>query len=260
MPTHLDEILAPGALRAVFQPVVDLTDGARAVFAYEGLIRGPVSTNFAEPDVIFGYVRRKRHEDRVDRACVAAILREARALPAGPLININVHAATLARARGFVDEVVGEAERTGIDPSRVVVEIVEHGSAWNEPRFLGAIERVRACGLRVALDDIGAGLSNYKMILDTHPDFFKIDRYVVTGCDRDSSRKKVLTSIRDLAAAFGARAIAEGVEIGEEARTLLSLGIELMQGYLFARPQSAATLRAMDEGAELTANVAEADF
>lgn len=254
MPTHLDEILAPGALRAVFQPVVDLTDGARAVFAYEGLIRGPASTNFAEPDVLFGYVRRKRHEDRVDRACIAVILREAGALPAGPFININAHAATLARVRGFADEIVDEAERSGIDPSRVVVEIVEHGSAWNEPRFLGAIERVRARGLRVALDDIGAGLSNFKMILDTQPDFFKIDRYVVTGCDQDSSRRKVLTSIRDLAAAFGARAIAEGVEIGEEARTLLGLGIELMQGFLFARPQPASALRAMEDRALIAWN------
>ncbi|MEO8382618.1 MAG: EAL domain-containing protein, partial [Acidobacteriota bacterium] len=236
MSTHLETILAPGALRPVFQAIVDGVAGGTPVFAYEGLIRGPASTNFEQPDVLFGYVRRRRCEERVDLACVRSILAAAPLLPSTASISLNVHAATLGRVRELGDLVVAAAEENGIAPHRIIMEIVEHGSAWSAPHFLAGIARLRQLGLRIALDDVGAGLSNYRMILDTCPDFFKIDRYLVTGCSDDGDRRKVLTSIRDLAAAFGAQAIAEGVETEEEWRTLADLGIRLMQGFLFARP------------------------
>ena len=245
MHTHLEMLLTPGSLSPVFQAVVDGSAYGAPVFAYEGLIRGPVATNFEQPDVIFGYVRRLRCEERVDLACVRAILDEASLLPAGAVVSINVHAATLGRVRDFGDLVVAEARANGIAPDRIVLEIVEHGSAWSAPHFLAGIENLRRLGLRIALDDVGAGLSNYRMILDTRPDFFKIDRYVVTGCCADPDRRKVLVSIRDLAEAFGARVIAEGVETEQEAETLAELGIALMQGYLFARPMPARSQSGM---------------
>ena len=238
MSTHLEKLLAPGALTAVFQPIIDTAHDATRVFAYEGLVRGPASSNFQEPDVLFSYVRHKRGEERIDRACVTAILRAAPRLPEESRMSINVHAATLGRDREFADYVVSEARRHDIVPNRIMLEIVEHGSAWNEPHFLAGVARARQLGVAIALDDIGAGLSNYKMIIDIHPDFFKIDRYLVMGCPNDGDRRKVLASIRDLAKSFGGRTIAEGVENEEERRCLMDLDIELMQGFLFARPQS----------------------
>lgn len=240
MQTHLDALLAPDALRAVFQPIFRIAaDRAPEVFAYEGLIRGPKDSNFQQPDVLFGYVRRRRAEDRIDRACMKTILRAASALPAQAVVSINVHAATLGRDAGFGEAVLAEAEKNGLEPRRIMLEVVEHGSAWSEPDYQGGIARLRRLGLAIALDDVGAGLSNYKMILDTRPDFFKIDRYLVTGCREDATRRTVLTSIRRLAEDLGARVVVEGVEVAEEVGTLLSLGFELVQGFLFARPQPA---------------------
>jgi EAL domain-containing protein (putative c-di-GMP-specific phosphodiesterase class I) len=247
MSTHLERLLVPEALTAVFQPIVDTADGGARVFAYEGLVRGPASSNFEQPDVLFSYVRLKRGEERIDRACVAAILRAAPRLPSETRMSINVHAATLGREREFPDYVVAEACRNGIAANRIMLEIVEHGSAWDEPHFLAGVARARQLGLSIALDDIGAGLSNYKMIIDIHPDFFKIDRYLVMGCSSDGDRRKVLTSIRDLARSFGGRTIAEGVENEEELRCLIDLDIELMQGFLFARPQSARTFQSFGD-------------
>jgi EAL domain-containing protein (putative c-di-GMP-specific phosphodiesterase class I) len=238
MRTHLDALLAPGALTAVFQPIVRIGSEREEVFAYEGLIRGPEG-NFHHPDVLFGYVRRRRAEDRIDRACMRSILAAATILPRDSMVSINVHAATLGRDAAFGDAVVAEAEANGVDASRLILEVVEHGSAWNEPRYQGGIARLRQLGLAVALDDVGAGLSNYKMILDTRPDLFKIDRYLVHGCRDDASRRIMLASIHRLAADLGARVVAEGVEADDELRTLLDLGFELVQGYLFARPQPA---------------------
>lgn len=239
MLTHLDALLAPDALRAMFQPIVRIGNGTPEVFAYEGLIRGPAGSNFEQPDVLFGYVRRRRAEDRIDRACMETILRAAALLPVDALVSINVHAATLGRDGAFGDAVLFEAEKNGVEARRIILEVVEHGSAWNEPDYQGGIARLRALGLTIALDDVGAGLSNYKMILDTRPDYFKIDRYLVTGCREDPIRRTVLASIRCLANDLGAGVVAEGVEVAEEAGTLLSLGFELAQGFLFARPQPA---------------------
>ena len=247
MSTHLENLLAPGALRAVFQPIIDMRRSGTRVFAYEGLVRGPANTNFEQPDVMFSYVRLKRGEERIDRACVAAILRAAPQLPSEARVSINVHAATLGRDRNFADSVVAEAHRRAVDPTRLMLEIVEHGSASNEPHFLAAVARARQLGVSIALDDIGAGLSNYKMIIDIHPDFFKVDRYLVMGCAKDADRRKVLKSIRDLARSFGGRTIAEGVESEEELACLMDLGIELVQGFLLARPGTAQAFRPAGE-------------
>lgn len=240
MQTHLDALLAPDALRAVFQPIFRIVgDRAPEVFAYEGLIRGPEGSNFQHPDVLFGYVRRRRAEDRMDRACMKTILRSASALPVQAMVSINVHAATLGRDAGFGEAVLAEAERNGIESRRIMLEVVEHGSAWSEPDYQGGIARLRRLGFSIALDDVGAGLSNYKMILDTRPDFFKIDRYLITGCRDDETRRTVLASIRRLADDLGAGVVAEGVEVAEEVGTLISLGFDLVQGFFFARPQPA---------------------
>ena len=91
-----------------------------------------------------------------------------------------------AREAAFGDAVLREAIRNEVDPRGIVLEIVEHGSAWSEPDYRGGVARLRQLGFSVALDDVGAGLSNYKMILDTCPDFFKIDRYLVSGCTLDA--------------------------------------------------------------------------
>ena len=77
------------------------------------------------------------------------------------------------------------------------------------------------------------------MILDTRPDYFKIDGYFVRGCRSDFYRQAVLESIAGLAARFGARVIAESVEDEAELATVTRLGIDLVQGWLFGRAASA---------------------
>jgi EAL domain-containing protein (putative c-di-GMP-specific phosphodiesterase class I) len=74
------------------------------------------------------------------------------------------------------------------------------------------------------------------MILDVRPDFLKLDRYFVDSCDSDPNRRAVIESVANLAAHFGAAVIAEGVESQEVVEALGQFGVELMQGYLFAKP------------------------
>ncbi len=244
--TLLDQILAPGGLRVVFQPILHLLGGAWFLDGLEALTRGPRGTNVETADVLFEYVRRKREESRVDRACVAGVFEAARGLPDAPNFSVNVHASTLGRDRDFVAFVAESAAQQGIVLSRVTIEVVEHAPSWDSPSFLLALEALRSLGVRIALDDIGLGHSNYRMILECRPDIFKIDRYLVDGAGTDFHRQATLRSIASLAESFGGRTVAEGVDNLVDLSAVISTGISLVQGYLLGKPMTAEALCAAD--------------
>jgi EAL domain-containing protein (putative c-di-GMP-specific phosphodiesterase class I) len=235
----LDRVLQPGALRVLFQPVYESTASARRTHYLEALVRGPVGTTVETPDVLFEYARRKDALAIVDRACVTAVLAEARKLPADVRVGINVHASTLALDPEFLNVLGDAASRHGIDTARLVVEIVEHAPPWDVARFRQALQALRDIEVRIALDDVGLGHSNYMMILEARPDYFKIDRYFVAGCHADFHRQAVLASVAKLARPFQARVIAEGLETEVDLAAVHSLGIDLVQGWLYGTATTA---------------------
>ncbi len=188
------------------------------------------------PAVLFDYVRRKKAEAEVDRRVVELALATAVYLPSHCGLAINVHASTFGRDQGFADFVASQAQRTGMDLSRITIEIVEQSPAWCQGNFLANLEHLRAIGIKIALDDVGTGYSNYRMILDVHPDIFKLDGYLVNGIDRDLDRMAVAKSLVSLARDFGSEIIAEAVETEPQFISLAQVGISLFQGYLFYRP------------------------
>ncbi len=234
--TLLDAILEPGRLSVVFQPIFEVGAESPELFGLECLIRGPRGTNAERPAVLFEYVRRKRAEAVTDRACVASALKEARGLPGVSRLSLNVHASTLGRDPGFPAFVLGHAEQADIEPDGLMVEIVEHAPPLDVPDFRRALEELREAGVAIALDDVGLGQSNYKMILDVRPDVYKLDRYLVAGAFNDPYRQIILDSLARMVRRLEARAVAEGVEDGHELVAVQSAGIELVQGFLLARP------------------------
>jgi EAL domain-containing protein (putative c-di-GMP-specific phosphodiesterase class I) len=234
--TLLDVILEPGRLAVVFQPIFQVGEGTPVLHAVESLIRGPKSTNAERPAVLFEYVRRKRAEAIVDRACIAAVLERARALPETTLLSMNVHASTLGRDAGFPTFLLERARAAEIAARRLIVEIVEHSPPLDVPSFRGALGALREAGVSIALDDVGLGQSNYKMILDVRPDIYKLDRYLVSGASNDPYRQVILDSLARMVRRLEARAVAEGVETHEELEAVQAAGIDLVQGFYFSRP------------------------
>ena len=245
----LNRILQPGGITPVYQPVYRSTATSLAVHGVECLSRGPKGTNFEHADVLFDYVRLKREESLVDRACIAAALRGASALPASLHFGVNVHASTLGRDHGFIAFLQATAAATGIELSRITVEIVEHAPPWDGVSFLSSIEQLRQLGAAIALDDVGLGQSNFKMLLDVCPDFMKIDRYFIEHCATDANRQAVIEVVTRLAQRFGAQVVAEGVEDEATVKMLKLLGITLMQGFLFSEPIEARDVAALYETA-----------
>lgn len=236
MESALDRLLLPGGLAVRFQPMYRLgLSGSRdSLHGVECLVRGPVGSNLHQAAVLFDYVRRKRQETMVDGLCVATILAAAAALPPDVLLSINLHASTLEKEPGFIGMLREKAREAGIRLDRLVLEIVEHSAPWSGARFKRSLVELRDLGIQIAVDDVGRGESNFRMLLDTRPDYFKVDRHLVHGAHEDPYRQAILGSLALLAQRVGASVIAVGVELQEDLETVSQLGIPLAQGHVFA--------------------------
>lgn len=231
-PILLEQILAPGGLSTVFQPIYRVRGGERSLHGVECLTRGPRDTNAERAAVLFEYVRRKREEIVVDRACILAAFCAAKRLGGEPRLSVNVHASTLARDPRFPLFFEEAARKHAIGLERITVEIVEHGPALDGLSFAAALKALRELKLRIALDDVGVGNSNLKMMLDCRPDYFKVDRYFVTHANDDGGKRATLEAVLHIARRLDAEVVAEGVEAQDELRAVTSIGIELIQGHL----------------------------
>ncbi len=243
----LELLAAPGALSSVFQPIVDVGDAASCaprLHALEGLTRGPAGTMVERADDLFAHVRKAGLEPFVDRLCISAALGAAKAFPSSTALALNVHRTTVTTSSDFASALMHILASHDVAPERITLEILEHSQSQSGCGLARALEGLRARGVRIALDDIGSGASDFRMLLDLRPEFLKIDRYVIDGLTVDPWRRAVVECVLELAERVGAGVIVEGVE-GEEQLTLLrSLGARLVQGLLFGGPTRAADLRA----------------
>ena len=231
----LDRLRESGAIRVEFQPIVKVRPDYVELYAVEALARGPRGTSVERPEVLFEYARRKGVESDIDLICITEAFEAYSLLPTRPLLSINVHGATLASVDHFSDRILSAAKAYGIAPDNLMFEVLEYRAPWAIETFLSTLDLLRDAGVRIAVDDLGVGASNYQMIVDCHPDVLKIDRHVVNGCSGDRWRRAVLESIATLGRSCGATPIAEGVETAADLQMLLDVGIDTVQGWLYAR-------------------------
>jgi EAL domain-containing protein (putative c-di-GMP-specific phosphodiesterase class I) len=122
------------------------------------------------------------------------------------------------------------------DGSSVVLEITEHAKIDDYRRMNRAVERIRANGVRLAIDDAGAGFASLRHILRLAPDIIKLDGSLIAGIDRDGAQQALAAGLISFAERIGATVIAEGIERPEQLEMLASLGVGHGQGYHLARP------------------------
>lgn len=157
---------------------------------------------------------------------------------------VNVSALQLT-APGLVESVREILLRTGADPSSIVLEITESVVAERTDETMQTLARLRGLGLRLAIDDFGSGYSSLQYIKAFNADILKIDRAFVADLVNDQQDWEIINAVVALAHAMGMRVVAEGVETGEQAGALRTLGADYAQGYHFARPVPPAELAAL---------------
>jgi EAL domain-containing protein (putative c-di-GMP-specific phosphodiesterase class I) len=219
---------AMGSLYVVHQPIVQAT--SRAVFGYEALVRSEEPA-MCMPDAIIQAAEQLVRAKDLGRAVRARVADAARVAPARATIFVNLHASDLAD-----DELFSPTAPLSRIASRVVLEITERASLDELGDVAPRLAQLRGLGFRIAIDDLGAGYAGLSAFALFKPEVVKLDRSLVQAIDADPFKRRLVEVLPALCRKLGVMIIAEGVETAAERDTLATLGCELMQGYLFARP------------------------
>ncbi|KAF7598953.1 MAG: hypothetical protein CGU28_09165 [Candidatus Dactylopiibacterium carminicum] len=239
-PQALDEIIGRAALDVVFQPILGLS--TRTYLGYEGLVR-PRGTVFDGPTSLFAAAERCGRTNALDHACRTRIFEEfARQQVPGTLF-LNATPASLHDPAFQNGATLSLMRQLNIPPSRVVIEITENQRIADFDHFRDALAHFRSLGYRIAIDDLGQGMSNLRMWTEIHPDFVKIDRHFIHGISDDPLKFQLVRAMHGMAETCGASLIAEGVERVEDFNTLRDLGIPFVQGFFIARPATEVQLQ-----------------
>ncbi|CCH87356.1 putative Diguanylate cyclase/phosphodiesterase with GAF sensor [Modestobacter italicus] len=221
---RLEPVLAGGGPLVVLQPIVDLATGVRV--GSEALSRFPAAWGKA-PDVCFAEAHSVGLGHELE---LVALDRAAEHLTAVEgYVAMNISPATL-----LLPEFAALMERLPLE--RVLLELSEHDQVEDYDALAAALAPFRARGMRLAIDDVGAGFSSLRHIVVTAPDVLKMDRSIVSGVDTDPVLTRLVGSLVEFGHGGGATVVAEGVETAAEAVVLRDLGVDLGQGWFFGRP------------------------
>lgn len=231
---RIDAVFRHDQLRMVFQPIVDLST-ARAV-GFESLARFDTQP-YRSPDVWFTEAclvgRGVELESRAIRLALAGLPE----LP--PEVYITVNASPETIVKGGLSELL-----RGQPLERVVVEVTEHQAIERYEDIAEAIAPLQREGLRIAIDDAGAGYASFRHVLNLHPHIVKLDNSITRAIDVDRSRRALAAALCGFARETGCGIVAEGVETQAELDAVRALGIARAQGYHLGRPMSVADARA----------------
>ncbi|MGX5654217.1 sensor domain-containing phosphodiesterase [Geodermatophilus nigrescens] len=220
------DVLTRRAVTIHLQPVVDMRSGR--VVAHEALARFPGREE--GPATLFSDAAAVGLGVELELLAVRSALELADRLPPGTRLAVNVSPEAL------LVPAVGRTLVEGAAATPLTVEVTEHSPIEDYPAVLVAVEPLRRAGIRLSVDDAGAGYASLRHILRLRPDTIKLDIALVSGVDTDPARQAMTAAMVAFAAETGSALVAEGVETAAERDALLARGVRLGQGHLFGRP------------------------
>jgi PAS domain S-box-containing protein len=225
---RIENVVAGAAFRPVFQPIVDLATGEP--IGYEALTRFDDGT---PPDRVFAEARLCGLEQELESVTLRAALAASAALPAERFLTLNV-SPTLILAGDELRAILADRTRP------IVLEVTEHDTIDDYGALRSAFVALGS-GLRLAVDDAGAGVANFNHLVELRPQFVKVDIGLVRGVNADLTRQALIVALLHFATATDCRLIAEGIETEAERAVLEKLEVPFGQGYLFGRPAASTT-------------------
>ena len=217
-----------------FQPIIDAKDGS--VFAYEALMRVDLPTLHSPADVLrLAREENCLHEvERITFFCASSAyqaLENAGKVVPSALLFVN----SIASQYLTPDELSEYSARYASILPRIVIEITEEEVL--DPKALRIKQTIRGSSGAFALDDYGSGYSNERSLLELSPNYIKIDLSIIRSIDTDANKRQIVSNTVSYAHQRGMKVVAEGLETADEVRTVLSLGVDLLQGFFLAMPQ-----------------------
>jgi len=236
---QLAGLLRREQLYPVFQPIASLEEGA--IFSHEALIRGPANTSLHAPDALLQAAAQENLNHEFENHCVSAALDLWGCLnrPGRLFVNISADALLALIRQCGCDSLLSLVGVMGVSPRMLVLEITEYERVADMDQLAIVVQRVRAAGVALALDDFGDGRSSLRLWSQIKPEYVKIDKYFTQNISQYADKIKTIQAIQQIAAIFDTALVAEGIEQAAQREHLAALGVELGQGYLFGRAVSA---------------------
>jgi diguanylate cyclase (GGDEF) domain len=246
--TLLVDVLDRERLTALFQPMVNLGDGT--LYGYEGLIRGPSDSPLHTPFSLLRVATEFGLRVPLETLCQRVISRTFVSLGLPGFLFLNISPDVLVQ-RFLADGSHDDAEKSM--SARVVLELTEGERFLDyKPEHLkAAVESCLKEGNGVAIDDLGEGFSSLRLWSELRPTYVKIDRHFVQNIENDPVKAQFVKSIVEIAQRTHSLVIAEGIETVSELLVIRRLGVDIGQGYLFARPHATPLTQLGSEVTEL---------
>jgi EAL domain-containing protein (putative c-di-GMP-specific phosphodiesterase class I) len=236
---ELRRALARGELALQYQPILDV--GMRTVTGYEALLRWRhpergllLPGEFIELSELTGMIA------EIGPWVLRTACREAAGWTAAsgntPGVSINVSPRQLLGAN-LVGQVREALEDSGLAPGRLTLEITESLALQNPKRSAVTLDELHRIGVRLAIDDFGAGHSSLSQLKRFPVDTLKLDRGFVSDLHTSAGDRAIMVTVVTMARTLGMRVVAEGVELEEQLDVLRSGGCHMAQGFLLGRPE-----------------------
>jgi len=231
------DIVNNESLTSYFQPIVDIK--TNTIYGYETLARGVKEDgSLMYPDVLFEKSKRNDLNFKLDRLCRESSLKTAATKKVHQKVFINFIPTSIYDPEFCLSSTVKWANQLEFDPSQIVFEVVETELVKDQKHLKKILEYYREKGFKIALDDVGEGYSSLNMLIELKPDIIKIDRNIISGIDKDELKQSVYKALYTLAKEHDIIVLAEGVETLYELEMVQSIGVDLVQGYYFAKPSA----------------------
>ena len=214
-----------------FQPIVNTT--TKEVFAQEALVRG---INQEPAGVILARIN-DDNRYRFDQACRVKAVQLGAKLNIESFVSINFLPNAVYRPELCIRTTLEAAETFGFPVDRIIFEITEGEKIEDHGHLREIVQYYRQQGFLTAIDDFGAGYSGLNLLAEFQTDLVKLDMGLIRHIDQNKGRQAIVKGIIQVCKELDIKVIAEGVETYEELSILQSFGVELFQGYYFAKPK-----------------------
>lgn len=231
------DLIDNNLLTSHFQPIISVQHGK--VFAYEALCRTINENPYDNIEDMFQDASKNDGTLKLDMHCRKNALECAAQQGIQQYdakLFLNICPSSLLHPAHNAGNTEKIAKQNGISKEKIVLEITEQDAVHNYSLFRKAIEHYRSSGFLIAIDDFGAGYGGLKMLSMIEPDYVKIDRHFFKDHCKSNINYNLIEAIATACHRIGIEVIAEGIETEKDFKMCMEVGIDLLQGYYFARP------------------------
>ncbi|WP_338449290.1 EAL domain-containing protein [Niallia oryzisoli] len=231
---EMSKIISKKKIRMFAQPIMDMMKNE--IHAWEMLARGPEGTDLEMPLRLFAVARQTGNLYDLEMIVLEKTFEKIKETGCHQEIFVNFTPLTLGN-KWFVQDLQTQLNKFSmVNPRQIIIEMTEQDTVEEKKVLIDNVKQLRSLGIRFALDDTGAGYSNFNSIGEILPEIIKIDRALIQNIHESSVNESILKGILLVAKEVGSRVVAEGIEKMEEVSVLSKHEVDFAQGYYFARP------------------------